>query len=152
MLNMGNMDSLDYKLINILQRSFQINASKIAEELGVSPATVRRRLRILINNKVIGINAVVNPVKIGLSIAVFIALDVVPAKLESAMQELDNHPHVTWIAIVTGRYDLLLAARFSSNEELSVFLKKELAHIGGIVGCETFISLELKRKYHYATL
>ena len=144
--------SIDYKLIKLLQINGKVSNKELAAELKLSPATIRRRIRILIKNRVIQTRTIIDPVKIGLPLSAIIALKVDPLELESIMDKLASHPMITWVGTITGRYDILISARFESNNKISAFLQKEIGHIEGIRDSETFIVLETRRKYHYATL
>ena len=150
---MVNVDSLDRKLVGLLQEDAGRSSEVMAKQLKVSAATVRRRVRKLIKSRVIRISAIVDPGKVGLPLAVVIAIDVAHDKLDSAIRALTSRPEVIWVSATTGRYDIVALARFSSTDELSRFVQSEMAKVEGVRDSETFICLRMEMKRtHYSPL
>ena len=143
---MEKLDSLDVQLIELLQANARQSSEMIAKRLNTSPPTIRRRMRRLIKNGVIQIQAVVDPARVGLPLAAVIALDVEHDMLDSAMQTLTNLPEVRWVSTTTGRFDIIIQARFASTDDIFRFVQKEIAGIDGIRDSETFICLHLISK------
>ena len=145
------LDSLDEQLIELLKEDAQRSSETLGKQLKVSSATVRRRTKKLIQNGMLRIMAVTDPIKVGLPLAVVIAFDVVHEKLNSITTLLANRPEVRWASTTTGRFDLIIIARFSSTEELANFTQKELPKIEGIKDCETFVCLHLEKAVYLRT-
>ena len=143
MVVMVIIDGLDERLIHLLENDARQSSEVLAAQLNTSPATIRRRVRKLIQSKVLRIVAVVDSSKVGLPLTAVIALDVAHEKLDSVTQMLVSRPEVKWISTTTGRFDILVMARFPSTDELSVFVQKELAKIEGVRDSETFICLHI---------
>ncbi|MDO8568180.1 MAG: Lrp/AsnC family transcriptional regulator [Dehalococcoidales bacterium] len=143
MPNMVKIDSLDERLIKMLQKDAHRSSGVLAKQLKVSPATVRRRMRRLIQNGTMRIAAIVDPAKIGLPLAAMIALHVEHDKLDSVVKQLSKRPEVGWLSTTTGRFDIMALARFPSTEELSKFIQKETTGIQGIRDSETFVCLNV---------
>lgn len=150
---MAIVDSLDVRLIKLLQEDAGKSSDVLAKQLKVSAATIRRRIRRLLKSNVIRIGAVVDPGKVGLPLAAVIAIDVAHDKLDSAIQKLTNRPEVIWVSTTTGRFDIILLARFSSTDGLSKFVQSEMAKIEGVRDSETFVCLHMESKRtHYSPL
>ena len=150
---MAIIDSLDERLIKLLQEDAGQSSDVLAEQLKVSAATIRRRIRRLINSNIIRIGAVVDPGKVGLPLAAVIAIDVAHDKLDSAIQKLTHRPEVIWVSTTTGRFDIIALARFSSTDGLSKFVQNEMAKIEGVKDSETFVCLHMESKRtHYSPL
>ncbi len=135
---------MDERLIKLLQKDARQSSEVIAKQLNVSPATIRRRIRKLIRSGTMRITAIADPVKIGLPLAAIIAFNVEHGKLDSIMRALVDRPEVEWVSTTTGRFDMLVLARFASTEELSRFVEKEMAELKGIKDSETFICLRIE--------
>ncbi len=142
---MVKVDSLDERLIKLLQKDARRSSDVLAKQLKVSPATVRRRMRRLIQDGTMRIAAIVDPAKIGLLLAAMIALDVEHDKLDSVVAQLFERPEVGWLSTTTGRFDIMALARFPSTEGLSKFIQKEIAEIEGIRDSETFVCLNINK-------
>ena len=142
---MSSVNLKDEKLVRLLGQDARQNSETLAKKLKLSSATVRRRLRRLLQSDSLRIIGVVNPRDFGLPVAVVIALDIAHDKLESAVRTLAKRSEITWAAITTGRFDMLVLAWFPSTDSLSNFLTKELAQIEGVRDSETLICLDVKK-------
>ncbi len=141
--NIGEMDLLDKKLIEIMEQDAWQGSTILAKQLSTSSSTIRRRIANLIKNNVMRIVAVVDHNKIGLPLIAVIALHTIPEKLDSVAHSLFNRPEVTWISTTTGRFDIIFVARFSSTDELSNFIQNELSTLEGLKDSETFVCLRV---------
>jgi len=140
---MAILDSIDQELLQLLEQDARQKSEALAKQLGVSPTTVRRRIRDLIQSGVLRIVALVDPVEAGFPLISIIAFDVANENLESALQILTSRPEIKWLSTTTGRFDVLALARFRSTDELSNFVHKELADIEGLKDSETFVCLQV---------
>ena len=67
------LDSIDKKILNILQKNAKITNSKLSNEIGLSPAPTLERVRKLESNGIIsGYHAKLNKSKIGLGVSTFV--------------------------------------------------------------------------------
>ena len=138
-------DSTDKRIVHLLGRDALQNRGKLAQQLKLSSATVRRRMRKLLSSGLLRIVGVVEAAKFGFPLVALITLDVSSENLESAMEVLTQRPEIRWAAITTGRFDIVALARFPSTDNLSEFMTKELAHLEGLKNSETFICLDVKK-------
>ena len=143
---MVTLNSLDKRLINLLQDNAEQSSDMLAKQLNISSASLRRRKRKLIKNGVISIVTMVDPEKVGLPVASLIALDIAPEKLDSVVQEFSNQQEIIWIATTTGRFDVIALGLFASTENLYAFLKREIPRLEGVKDSETFICMHLESK------
>jgi len=148
---MSSLDSIDKQLVRLMCRDARQNSEKLAEQLNISAASVRRRLRRLIKNDLLRIVGVADPAEFGLALGVLINLDVEQSKLESVMKWLIERTEIKWTATTTGRFDIIAIGRFETTNHLSDFLTKELTKLDGIKDTETLISLDV-RKGRYTSL
>lgn len=147
---MARLDSVDKRIISLLQRDGRTPNAQIARELQISEGTVRRRIDALIANGVIKVTAVTNPFKIGLNTLVLIHLNVQPKKLKTVSERLIEMPEVRYVSLSTGEHDIMVEALFPSNAELLTFIRDRLSLIPGVTRIETNIQLQiLKRSYEW---
>ena len=139
------MDNIDEQIIHLLEQDAQQSSKAIAKQIHLSSATVRRRLRRLIDSNVLDIVAIRDPARTGLSVAALVAFNIEHNLLDSVMKMLSEHSKVVWACTTTGRFDGFAFVRFSSNEELSLFLRNEIANTQGIKDSETFICLHSEK-------
>jgi len=138
-------DSMDEQLVRLLGQDARQNSEILAKQLNVSSATVRRKLRKLIQSGSLHIVGVVDPARFGLPLTAIIALNVTHKKLKAAMEALANRPEITWISTTTGRFDILAKGMFASTDDLSAFLVDQVAVIDGMKNSETFICFHVKK-------
>jgi len=127
-----DLDTVDHRIISILQQDGRTSNVEIARRVGISEATVRKRLERLIAEHVIQVTAVPDANKVGLPTVTFITLDVDLAQLDRIADELARLPQVRAIYYTSGDTDLILEAWFPSGDELLHFLTRRLASISGI--------------------
>ena len=124
---MSIIDSVDEQIVRLLGQDARQNSEKLAKQLNLSAATVRRRLRNLIRKDLLHIVGVVDPAKFGFPVPVVITLDVDLDKIDTAIKTLANRPEVRWVSTTTGQFDIIALARFRSNSNLSEFMTKVLS-------------------------
>ena len=140
--------ALDEQLIKLLQKNGRLSSNVIAKQLGVSSATVRRKIKKLVESGLLYITARVDPDKAGFPFRVVIALDVVHQKVDAALQHLASLPDVTWVATTTGRFDIVLRANFPSSDQYSEFVRDVLANLEGLRDSETFVCLHIEKGFY----
>lgn len=126
------IDSIDRQIIRLLQEDGRRPNVDIASEMGVSEATVRRRIEHLLNEGMIRIAAVPDPAKVGFPISTVIGLQVDLGKVGEIGEQLAQMEKVYSVRYTTGEYDIVVEALFQSDEQLLEFLTNGLASILGI--------------------
>jgi Lrp/AsnC family transcriptional regulator for asnA, asnC and gidA len=142
---MNKMDSLDTQLIQLLGQDAHQNSKTLAKQLDTSSATVRRRVKKLLQSGILHVIGVVDPSEVGLSVNAIIAFKVAHDNMKSILDTLVSWREITWVATTTGRFDILARGRFTSNSELSKFLTEQLSMIKGVISSETFICMDVKK-------
>jgi Lrp/AsnC family leucine-responsive transcriptional regulator len=106
------LDTVDRRMLEILQREGRISNAALAERLHLSPSPCLRRLRALEGNGVIsGYRAMLDRAKLGLGLTVFVELKVDGHSDRSAAaisERLTAAPEVVSAHIVSGSADFLL--------------------------------------------
>jgi Lrp/AsnC family transcriptional regulator for asnA, asnC and gidA len=145
-----NLDATDWRILSILMKEHPIANVAIASRLGVSESTIRRRIEALTKAGVLEFVPLMSPEEVGLRTQAIIGLDVELTKLESIEEALATSPKIKYLAYVMGRYDLIMTAYFSSEDELLEFLTHQLPEIDGIRNAETLKVLKVtKRSWHF---
>jgi len=129
-----SLDILDMKIIQHLTEDARTTYRAIAEDAGVSEATVKNRIDRLKETGVITkFTAVLDFHKLGRAIKSFIGLKVQPTKLQEIVDHMKSHPDVHVLYRTSGDVDLLFEVIFEKMEDLNKFLESELA-LDGILG------------------
>ena len=129
-----SLDILDMKIIQYLTDDARTTYRSMAEEAGVSEATIKNRIDRMMENGVISkFTVMLDYHKLGRAIKSFIGLRVQPAKLHAIVEHMREHPDVHVLYRTSGDVDLLFEVIFEKMEDLNTFLETELA-LDGIVG------------------
>jgi len=140
------MDELDSHIIDILQKDGRASNAGIARQVGVSEGTVRRRLRLLMEDDIIRVMAVPDPMKLGYDATALIGLQVEPGSVDAVAEALAKLKEVHFVAATTGAHDLFVWVAVRSSEELGSFLKNKLGAIPSVSRTETYVNLEVKKR------
>ncbi len=138
-------DSIDRRLIELLQENAHRSSGALAKLLGVSSSTVRRRTKALVQKEVIRFVANPDPVKLGYTIMAISAFDIDHANLQPVLETLNNRADIHWLAAVSGRFDAMASVWATSTDELFKWLD-EIGKIEGIKNIETFICLHIRKR------
>jgi len=122
------------KIIKCLVDDARSTYRAIAEEAGVSEATVKNRIDNLTEKGVIQrFTVILDYHKLGRAIKSFIGLKVQPAKLQAIVEHMKTIPDVQVLYRTSGDVDLMFEVIFERMEDLNAFLEKELT-VDGILG------------------
>lgn len=135
------IDLLDENIIKLLAQNATESNEVLAKKLGVTLGVIQRRKKALINDGVIRIVAIVNPRKMGHPVAVIVGYNIDRKKIDETMKFLANIPEVVWASFTAGRFDIISAMRFRSNDDLNEFLTNKMVEVDGLIDSETFICL-----------
>jgi len=142
----------DCQIIRLLQKDGRISNTTIAEKLGISEATVRARLKRLIEDQVIQIVAVSNPLKLGFEIVGVINIQVDIKKAENVIKELKKFKELWYIVVTTGSSDINVEFNLRSLDELHILLLEKINKIDGIIRTDTSLIMRfIKRQYDWGT-
>jgi len=129
-----SLDILDMKIIQHLTDDAKTTYREMAEDTGVSEATIKNRIDRLIETGVIKkFTVMLDYHKLGRAIKSFIGLKVQPTKIQAIVEHIRAHPDVHVLYRTSGDVDLLFEVIFEKMEDLNKFLESELA-LDGILG------------------
>ncbi len=116
------IDQLDLKIIKLLQQNGRIAYSDIARSIDAPEATIRYRVKRLIDEKIISISAFINTGKIKHENVAYIELETKPDFLDSDINELLAMENISYIASATGEFDIMLEYIYQDNGDLLNFI------------------------------
>jgi Lrp/AsnC family transcriptional regulator for asnA, asnC and gidA len=146
------IDSIDARMINLLQRNGRLTNTDIARELGISEATVRSHLKRLLDEEYIQIVAVSNPFKLGFEIAGDLYIYVEINKIDSVLKELKKIKELWYIVTTTGNANINTEFIVKSLEDLNDLVYNKISNIDGIRSIESSVIMKYaKRRYDYGT-
>ena len=140
------IDDTDRRIIELLQEDARQSNASIARVIRVSEATIRRRIKLMIDDGSLNIRAVPNPSSFGLNTSAVIGIDVQPDALEAVASGLAMSEEVIFVGVSTGRYDLIINVLVGTLEELRAFLEEVLTKLHGVRKTETLVLLDVKKR------
>ncbi len=118
------LDKLDREILNILLENSKLAYRKIAERVGVVPATVMHRIKRLENEKIIKSYTIdVDTVKTGYEFEVLIDMVIDKGQDYLVSSRIIDNPQIARIYKITGAMDVELVAKFKTRKELDKFLQ-----------------------------
>jgi Lrp/AsnC family transcriptional regulator for asnA, asnC and gidA len=122
-LKMLPIDRTDIKILCELRENARMSNSEIAKKLNVTEATVRRRIKNLIEKGIIMRFSIhIDYRLIENTVKAYVHIKTVTDKLDQVVQHLINHDRVVAVYRVTGEYDILVVALFVGMTELQEFI------------------------------
>ena len=145
-------DKVDCQMIRLLQKDGRMPNNAIAQALGISEFTVRRRMKRLLESGVIKIVAVANPIDLGFEIAGNLKIKIDLKKAELVLKRLKKIDSLIWVALTTGGTDIDVDFVARSLKEFHELIFKKISKIDGVISTETSLMVDLvKDEYAWGT-
>lgn len=136
------MDIIDLKILRMLRQNAREGLSAMADHLGVSKATVSRRItRLEEEGYVDAYTMQVNTAKIGLMRAL-IGLQVVGVPLTTVIGELKKYPGIQYVYKVFGDHSLICEVYSTSVDSLYDLIQDRIVNIPNVQRVEVDIIIE----------
>jgi Lrp/AsnC family transcriptional regulator for asnA, asnC and gidA len=143
-----DLDEADKSLIELLQHDGRLPYTRLAAQIGLSEAAVRQRVNRLIENKVVQIVAVTDPLTIGFRRQAMVGVKT-EGDIIAVADALALISEVDYVVCTSGSFDLLFELVCEDDEHLLTVLNDRVRTIPGVRSTETFMYLRL-RKQTYA--
>lgn len=135
----------DDRLVDVLAEDGRASASEVAERIGVTPPTVKRRLDALLGAGVLHVRTEISPALHGLRVEALTWLQVSPDRVEEVGEALGRHPSVRFCAACTGATQLLVDCVVADEQALYRFLTEDVAALG-VTAAQTSVVLAPVRR------
>lgn len=127
------LDADDAALLALLVEDARSSYVEIAERLGVTPGTARRRVERLLGTGLVALRAEIEPALLGFDTEIELWLDVEPSHIDEVAQRLAAHDAVRYCGVVAGVSAVNVIAVTAGHEATYAFLT-------GVVGVGRDIS------------
>ncbi|MDI6100863.1 Lrp/AsnC family transcriptional regulator [Actinoplanes sp. NEAU-A12] len=145
------LDDTNKLIIEHLQRDGRMSYATLAKTIGLSEAAVRQRVQRLLDNGLMQIVAVTDPLTLGFARQAMVGLRV-NGDLRTIADKIAEVPEVDYVVICAGRYDLLVELVCTDDEHLLDILNEKVRTIEGVSAADTFMYLRLaKQTYAWGT-
>lgn len=146
------LDRTDREIIRLLQQDGRISNTDIAKHVRISEATVRTRLKRLIDEGFLQIIAVSDPIKLGFEIVGILRIKVDIKKLDTIIPELSAIKALWYIAHSTEGSVLNTEFVVKSLAEYNDLILNKVNKIDGVLATHTSLITDfIKRKYDWGT-
>ncbi len=144
------LDDLDQKIIARLAADGRISLREIARDVDMSEATIRQRYSRLCESRAVRVMAIVNPLRMGYRYTSWVGIRVCgSSRVQDIAEILADLPHVSYVVLTAGRFDVLAEVVSSSGGELISLLDDSIRPIPGIAVTETWVYQDLFYKPLY---
>ena len=144
----SKVDKVDLQIIQILNSDGRTPFSQIAQKMGVSTGMIRQRYHRLVQDGVLQVVAVTNPLLMGFTTMAQIGVKVDVGRLEEIAEQIASFDEVIYLVLVTGSYDLHIEIVCRDKTHLLDFLTKKLHSVKGIKDSETFICMRIAKEVY----
>ena len=145
------LDDIDKSIIRELQLDGRTPYAKLGPAVGLSQAAVRQRVQRLIENGVMQVVAVTDPLMLGFTLEAMIGVEV-DGDLRAVASKVAQVDNVDYVVVTTGRFDLVVEVVCRDHEELLHLINDVIRAVPGVRATETFTYLHLeKQTYSWGT-
>lgn len=146
----GSVDPVAKAIIEQLQEDGRRSYASIGKAVGLSEAAVRQRVQKLIDNGVMQIVAVTDPMQLGFSRQAMLGIKASDDVL-AVSDRVAAFQQVDYCLVSAGSFDILAEIVCENDQDL-VRLVSEIRNIDGVSSTETFMYLSLrKQEYNWGT-
>lgn len=145
------LDDLSRRLIEALQRDGRRSYAALAQDVGLSEAAVRQRVKRLLDDGVMQIVAVTDPMTVGFSRQAMVGIKA-EGDVRDVARRLSELPELDYVVLCAGEFDILVELVCEDDEHLLRLLDESVRKIAGVRETETFVYLRLeKQTYSWGT-
>jgi Lrp/AsnC family transcriptional regulator for asnA, asnC and gidA len=145
------LDSVDRRIIELLQRDGRRPYGAIAEDVGLSEAAVRRRVQRLRDAGVMQIVAITDPLQLGYGREALIGVRV-QGDVRTVADKIASIEEANYVVMTAGSFDIIAEVIAVNDDALVHLLNDAIRSIPGVTEVETFLYLKLaKQTYAWGT-
>lgn len=141
------VDEIDAALIRHLQIDGRRPYTKLAKQVGLSEAAVRQRVQRLLEQGVMQIVAVTDPMQVGFPRAAMLGVRC-DGDVEAVAEAMAAMTEVDYLVITAGGYDILAEVVCEDDDHLLEVVNRRVRAIPGVRNTETFVYLKLRKQIY----
>ncbi|WP_394813552.1 Lrp/AsnC family transcriptional regulator [Streptomyces hazeniae] len=142
------VDSVSKAIIEQLQEDGRRPYGAIGRAVGLSEAAVRQRVQKLLDQGVMQVVAVTDPLTVGFMRQAMVGITV-DGDVEQVADALAEVKEVEYVVVTAGSFDLLVEIVCEDDAHLLEMISKRIRALPGVRSTESFVYLKL-RKQTYA--
>lgn len=139
------LDNTDQAIVSYLQYDGRMPFTQIADELGITEGTVRRRVKQLTESGKLQIVGIVEPHELGWTEAAMIGISVKTNLLTEVAEAIAKLPEVAYLFQAAGEFDLFAEVYCRDREHFVTFLNDKLQQVYGVERTQSFLILKMHK-------
>lgn len=143
------LDGTDLKIMEALRRDGRVAFAQIAEQLGVSPGMIRQRYNRMVDQGILKVVAITNPLRMGYKTMAMIGIRADGSKLMTIAEKISRLDEVIYMVISSGRFDIFAEVVCLDHEDLLRFITEKLSAIDGVRESESFMHLKIVKEVYF---
>ena len=140
------LDAVDRGIIEALQRNGREPFRRIAADLDVSEATVRARYARLVDDDILQVTGVTNPLGLGFDAQAMVGVRTAGAP-EPVAEEIARWDEAGYVVVTAGQFDVLVELLCVDRRHL-LELTNRIRELDGVTSTESFLYLELCKQVY----
>ena len=143
---LADLDRIDLRILSVLQVDGRLSNLKLAEAVSLSPTAVLARVqRLTREGYILGYEARLDPVKLGVGMLVFVELVLdrtTPNVFDAFKAAVQAHPQILECHMVAGGFDYLVKTRVADMQAYRDFAGTVLWQLPGVRETRTYAVME----------
>jgi Lrp/AsnC family transcriptional regulator for asnA, asnC and gidA len=141
----ATIDSVSKAIIEQLQEDGRRTYAAIGKAVGLSEAAVRQRVQKLLDQGVMQIVAVTDPLTVGFRRQAMVGINV-EGDIDPVADALAAMDAVEYVVITAGSFDLLIEIVCEDDDHLLEMINKRIRTLPGVRSTESFVYLKLRKQ------
>jgi DNA-binding Lrp family transcriptional regulator len=134
------LDDLDRRILENLQKDARASYTALAEKLGISDVAVKKRIDKLTEQGVIEHFTIsIDRKKLGHSLRAFVLVKTTPSEAGQISEELKKMKNVTSLFSTIGAYDLIIEMSCTDIDELKSLTDENIGNLRGVTDIRTLV-------------
>jgi Lrp/AsnC family transcriptional regulator for asnA, asnC and gidA len=143
------LDEIDRHIVRALQQDGRASFAQMAQQLDVSPGTIRTRYGRLVEKGYLKVVALTNPQLMGYDTMAVIGIHADGDKLLEVAEQMAALDEVIYVVVVSGHFDIIAEVACRDRADLLRFLTEKLHGITGVRDTETFMHLRIIKEVYF---
>lgn len=139
------LDAVSLAIIEQLQEDGRRPYAAIGKAVGLSEAAVRQRVQKLLDQGVMQIVAVTDPLTVGFRRQAMVGINV-DGDLDPVADALTAMDEVEYVVVAAGSFDLLIEIVCEDDDHLLDVINKRIRTLPGVRSTESFVYLKLRKQ------
>jgi Lrp/AsnC family transcriptional regulator, regulator for asnA, asnC and gidA len=139
------VDAVSLAIIEQLQEDGRRPYSAIGKAVGLSEAAVRQRVQKLLDQGVMQIVAVTDPLTVGFRRQAMVGINV-EGDLDDVAEALTAMSECEYVVVTAGSFDLMVEVVCEDDDHLLEVITKRIRTLPGVRSTESFVYLKLKKQ------